>query len=618
MSKLFLRGSLGSDPANRVVTENKVAIWQNGAATGASRDVVFKRVESASPLQQYLVWSVGSGRYQFQWTVAPAPTGLTATPGHAQVGLKWNPSVAATGYNVKRFITPGGPYTAIATGLTDTRYTDLTAANDQTCHYVVSAVSASGESMDSYAASATPAFVLDAGFETPRVRSYQANPSGDAWTYSARSGLSANGTDMTSDCPSAPQANQVAFLQSGGTIAQSLSDLSPGAKYQMTFAATQRVSPSGAHAWSVQLDGKDLWVFGPVVTTFTDCYTNYAVVFAATAASHTLTLVGPATGDDTVFLDDVRVAPLCGQAPLAAPAKLTAAAVSSTAIKLEWSASPGASGYVVKRAATAGGPYTTVAANVSPTTYTNSGLTQGTGYYYVVAAANSEGAGPDSAPASGTPTTEADNIVGDWLFLDSHNPGWHVERGWGRAATATPTGFRIGSDGARPPEGMISVAAPAGLAFVNSGVEMIFTAHDLGPANRSYLSIRDRHGKGVGLGTVSGKLFLRAWGSENPPASREVDATALVDGKPHALALVCLDDGTLKAYLDGALMDSRKIALPSSPPATIGVGMELDGGWYMPYGTVIERVRAFRFASGAFKPQQLLRVPPPAPASARP
>ncbi|MEI7647908.1 MAG: family 78 glycoside hydrolase catalytic domain, partial [Actinomycetes bacterium] len=39
---------LGSDPAKLVVTENKVAIWQNGAATGASRDVVFKRVESAS------------------------------------------------------------------------------------------------------------------------------------------------------------------------------------------------------------------------------------------------------------------------------------------------------------------------------------------------------------------------------------------------------------------------------------------------------------------------------------------------------------------------------------------------------------------------------------------
>jgi len=236
----------------------------------------------------------------------------------------------------------------------------------------------------------------------------------------------------------------------------------------------------------------------------------------------------------------------------------------------------------------------------------------------VVAAANSKGAGPDSAPVSATPAPEADNIVGDWSFLNSRNPGWVVERGWGRASTATPAGMRIGTAGAQPPEGMIHVMAPAGLAFVNSGVEMIFTAPDLGPANRSYLSIRDRDGKGVGLGTVSGRLFLRAWGSENPPASREIDASVLVDGKPHALALVCLGDGTLKVYVDGALLDSRNIVFPATPPVTIGVGMELDGGWYMPYGTLIKQVRAFRFAAGAFNPQHLLRVPPTAPPSDRP
>ena len=39
-----------------------------------------------------------------------------------------------------------------------------------------------------------------------------------AWAFSTRSGASANGTDMTSRCPDAPQGNQVAFLQSKGTI----------------------------------------------------------------------------------------------------------------------------------------------------------------------------------------------------------------------------------------------------------------------------------------------------------------------------------------------------------------------------------------------------------------
>jgi hypothetical protein len=39
-----------------------------------------------------------------------------------------------------------------------------------------------------------------------------------AWAFSTRSGASANGTDMTSRYPDAPQGNQVAFLQSKGTI----------------------------------------------------------------------------------------------------------------------------------------------------------------------------------------------------------------------------------------------------------------------------------------------------------------------------------------------------------------------------------------------------------------
>ncbi len=57
---------------------------------------------------------------------------------------------------------------------------------------------------------------------------------------------------------------------------------------------------------------------------------------------------------------------------------------------LTWSASSGATSYHVKRATVTGGPYTQVSA---PTTasYTDSGLTDGTTYYYVVTAVNSAG-----------------------------------------------------------------------------------------------------------------------------------------------------------------------------------------------------------------------------------
>jgi alpha-L-fucosidase 2 len=84
----------------------------------------------------------------------------------------------------------------------------------------------------------------------------------------------------------------------------------------------------------------------------------------------------------------------------AAPANLTATAVSSSQINLAWTSSAGATDYNVKEAVTSGGPYTTVVTNLTTLTYTNAGLASGTVYYFVVSAANSFGESSNSAEAS--------------------------------------------------------------------------------------------------------------------------------------------------------------------------------------------------------------------------
>jgi fibronectin-binding autotransporter adhesin len=82
----------------------------------------------------------------------------------------------------------------------------------------------------------------------------------------------------------------------------------------------------------------------------------------------------------------------------AAPTNLTATAGNSQAT-LTWSNSIGATGYVIQRSSTTGGSYATIAAGVTTNTYTDTGLANGSSYYYVVAATNSSGIGPQSAEA---------------------------------------------------------------------------------------------------------------------------------------------------------------------------------------------------------------------------
>ena len=88
--------------------------------------------------------------------VPPAPTGLTATPGNAQVQLAWNAAAGATSYNVKRSTTNGGPYANVATGVTGTSFTNTSLVNGTAYFYVVTAVNAGGESPVSNQAAATP------------------------------------------------------------------------------------------------------------------------------------------------------------------------------------------------------------------------------------------------------------------------------------------------------------------------------------------------------------------------------------------------------------------------------------------------------------------------------
>ena len=97
-------------------------------------------------------------------------------------------------------------------------------------------------------------------------------------------------------------------------------------------------------------------------------------------------------------------------APPPTPENLSASA-GDNRVLLSWSASLGATRYIVKRATAAGGPYATIASNVKGASYSDGTALNGTTYYYVVAAANSLGESDDSNEASARPHAPADLII---------------------------------------------------------------------------------------------------------------------------------------------------------------------------------------------------------------
>ena len=92
-------------------------------------------------------------------TTAPsAPTGVSATPGNAQITIGWNAVPGATSYNIYWSTTPGVT-TATGTEITGAAnpYIQAALVNGTAYYYIVTALNSVGESAPSSQVSATPA-----------------------------------------------------------------------------------------------------------------------------------------------------------------------------------------------------------------------------------------------------------------------------------------------------------------------------------------------------------------------------------------------------------------------------------------------------------------------------
>ena len=137
--------------------------------------------------------------------------------------------------------------------------------------------------------------------------------------------------------------------------------------------------------------------------TQVDYYANNGLIGSSTTAPFTITWSGvpaghfslTASATDSGGATTTSAAVTINVTP-AAPQALMAASGNS-GILLTWNATNGATGYTVKRAASSGGPYTTLASGLTSQTYTDVAPVKGVTYFYVVSASS---AGGESANSS--------------------------------------------------------------------------------------------------------------------------------------------------------------------------------------------------------------------------
>ena len=116
------------------------------------------------------------------------------------------------------------------------------------------------------------------------------------------------------------------------------------------------------------------------------------------------------------------------QAPLA-PTGLTATS-SNAAVALAWSPAAGATNYYVKRSTTSGSGYLYVGTNATPA-FTDTGLANGTIYYYVVSGVDAAGEGSNSTETNAQPTSAAQPQLGFVAAGNQLQLNWPTDHtGW--------------------------------------------------------------------------------------------------------------------------------------------------------------------------------------------
>ncbi|CAG7630303.1 Ig-like domain-containing protein [Paenibacillus allorhizosphaerae] len=388
-------------------------------------------------------------------------TGVSVSRGSADLLVSWAPAERAETYQVKRSLTPGGPYTTVAT-VADTSYLDTQVEVGVNYFYVIKAANAFGESLENSeerngALLGTPAavFLINDDFERMNAGDYPAGYDSrptpatetnyikvDAVPADPPGNRSGKLLNLFDNSTSQTRASKNFPAQQGTVIAEvdvmqmagadyprvlRLLDTAFGKHYVEIFSGYGAGCPTPYCFYYRNTDtsnGKAVplptnnefvpnkWYHVKVVA---DVKTQMAEVFINGASSGTIPFhkdkgwpdaaklsaidfLSSATHKVNEYLDNIRV----GVPAIAAPGGVTAAVYGNDA-QIRWTAIPDATSYNLYRKEGDAGRFKLVASDLISDSYTDKGLAFDTTYDYAVAAVSNTIEGAYSASASVTP-----------------------------------------------------------------------------------------------------------------------------------------------------------------------------------------------------------------------
>jgi fibronectin type 3 domain-containing protein/N-acetylneuraminic acid mutarotase/outer membrane biosynthesis protein TonB len=412
--------------------------------------------DSSDPVATQANIAAPSSGISMSLTCAPAvpSTPTIGSPTSSSLFISWSAVSGATSYRVYRSTASGGPYSQVAS-IASTNYTDTTLSSGTTYYYKVSAVNSCSESAQSGFASG---LTIPAQVATPTVGSPTASSLTISWSsvtgatsYNLYGSTASGGpyTLIASAIPSTSYTNT--GLSSGTTYYYKVSAVNAsgeGAQSNYALGTTLCPTPATPSIPAVGSPTSSSLAISWTGVSGATSYNLYRSTFstgpysqvASGLTSTSYTNTGLSSG--TTYYYKVSAVNSCGESSqssgasgLTIPGQVATPTVGSpttSSLTISWSSVTGATFYYVYRSTSASGPYTQVASGITSTSYTNTGLSCGTIYYYKVSAGNVSGEGAQSNYASGTTTAcpAPDLIVLSFTSPSNSSPGATLSFGY--------------------------------------------------------------------------------------------------------------------------------------------------------------------------------------------